>query len=65
MPTQNPNQQERHAVASPNPTVDDGKTTAAAEPGELMGTKVRPAATTTAAPMKKAAGPKRKRKSRQ
>jgi hypothetical protein len=65
VPTQNPNQQERHAVASPNPTIDDGKTTAA-EPGELTGTKVRPAAATTDTPMKKkASGPKRKRKSRQ
>ena len=60
-PAQEPQPQERHVIASPNPTIDDSRTTAAAEPGELKGTKVRPATTTTAAPMKKAAG----RKSRQ
>ena len=63
-PAQEPRRQERQAVASPNPTIDDSQTTAA-EPGELTRTKVRPATTTTAAPMKKASGPKRRRKSRQ
>jgi hypothetical protein len=59
-----PRQQERHVVASPNPTIDDGKPPAA-RPGEVSGTKVRPATTTTAAPMKKAARPKRKYRSSQ
>ena len=60
-PAQEPRQQERHVIASPNPTIDDSKTTAS-EPGQLTGTKVRAATTTTAAPMKKkAARPRRKR----
>ena len=52
-PTQNTNaqQQEQHVIASPNPTIDDSKTTTI-EPGKLPGTKVQPAAGTTAAPMK-------------
>jgi hypothetical protein len=62
-PPQNTNQpQGQHVVASPNPTIDDSKPTAA-EPGEVTGTKAQPAnpSTTHAAPMKKAARPKRKR----
>jgi hypothetical protein len=67
MPTQNTNaqqQQEQHVIASPNPTIDDSKTTATVEPGKVTAAKVQPTAT-TAAPMKKAKKPKRKRKSRQ
>ena len=66
-PTQNTNapQQEQHVIASPNPTIDDSKTTVV-EPGKVSGTKVQPATSTTAAPIKKkATPPKRKRKSRQ
>jgi len=61
-PPQNTKQpEEQHVIASPNPTIDDSKTTADAEPGEVTGTKVQPAAATTAAPMKKAVRPRRKR----
>ncbi|HEX7314277.1 MAG TPA: hypothetical protein VF297_10160 [Pyrinomonadaceae bacterium] len=56
--------QEQHVIASPNPTVDDSKTTTLVEPGKVTGTRVQPATTTTSAPMKKATRPKRKRKSR-
>jgi hypothetical protein len=58
-----PQQQGQQVIASPNPTIDDSKT-AAAEPGEITATKIRPATNTTAAPMKKATRPKRKRNSR-
>ena len=57
-------QQEQHVVASPNPTIDDGKTTAV-EPGKVTVRHVTPDTATTAAPMKKATRPKRKHKSRQ
>lgn len=63
-PPQNTNaqQQEQHVIASPNPTVDDSKTTTI-EPGKISGTRVQPATSTTAAPMKKkATRPKRRRK---
>ena len=61
-PTQNTDAQpQQHVIASPNPTIDDSRTTAP-EPGTLPGTKVEPAAATTAAPMKKASKPKRRRK---
>lgn len=59
-PPQNANRQEQHVVASPNPTVDDGKATADG-PGKVTATKAEPAAATTAAPMKKTTRPKRKR----
>lgn len=60
-----PPQEEQHVIASPNPTIDDSKTTATVEPGKISGTKIRPAAAATAAPMKKATKPKRRRKSSQ
>ena len=63
-PAQEPRRQERQAVASPNPTIDDSKTTAAAEPGELTGTKVQPATATTAAPMKKRAAKSRRKRTK-
>lgn len=57
MPTQNTNAtpppQEQHVIASPNPTIDDSKTTVTVEPGKVSGTKVRPTNSTTAAPLKK------------
>jgi hypothetical protein len=53
--------QEQHVIASPNPTIDDSKTTTV-EPGKISGTRVQPATTTAAAPMKKKAiRPKRRR----
>lgn len=64
MPPQNAQQQEQHVIASPNPTVDES-TTSTVEPGKVSVTRIQPAASTTAAPMKKATRPKRKRKSRQ
>jgi hypothetical protein len=57
-------QQGQQVIASPNPTIDDSKTTAA-EPDEITATKIQPATNTTAAPMKKATRPKRRQKSRQ
>lgn len=73
MPPQNTNapppptqqQQQQHVIASPNPTIDDSKTTAPAAPGKVTATKVQPATSATSAPMKKTTKPKRKRKSRQ
>jgi hypothetical protein len=66
LPPQNTNapppQQGQNVVASPNPTTDDSKTTATVEPGAVSGSKVQPAKSTTAAPMKKTTRPKRKRK---
>ncbi len=65
MPTQNTDaQQEQHVIASPNPTIDDSKTTTLG-PGKVSGAKVQPATTTTAAPLKKTTKPKRKQKGRQ
>ena len=64
--TNAPPPQEQHVIASPNPTIDDSKTTALVEPGKVTATKARPASARTAAPMKKATKPatkpKRKRK---
>jgi hypothetical protein len=57
---QEPQQPEQHVIASPNPTVDDSKTTTI-EPGKISGTKVHPATTQTAAPMKKKTSRKRRR----
>ena len=56
-----PEQQEQHVVASPNPTIDDSKSTAV-EPGQVTSAPVRPDVTATAAPMKPAADSARKRK---
>ena len=53
----------QHVIASPNPTVDDSKTTTTVEPGKVSGTKVQPAASNTTAPMKKATKSKRRRMS--
>ena len=66
MPPQNtqPPQQEQHVIASPNPTIDDSKP-APVEPGKVTSASIQPASATTAAPMKPAAKPKRKRRSRQ
>ena len=65
-PPQNTNAQPpppgQHPSVPPNPTIDDSKTTATVEPGTVSGTKVQPAAAKTAAPLKKATRPKRKRK---
>ena len=62
---QEPQQQEQHVIASPNPTINDSKTTAI-EPGKVSGTRVQPATSTTAAPMKKrTTRPKRKRTRKQ
>ena len=55
-----PEQQEQHVVASPNPTIDDSKSTAV-EPGQVTSAPVRPDATATAAPMKPAPTPEPKR----
>ncbi|HEX8337917.1 MAG TPA: hypothetical protein VF621_14365 [Pyrinomonadaceae bacterium] len=66
MPTQNTNeqqQQEQHVIASPNPTADESRTSSV-EPGKVTATRIQPAASATAAPMKKATRPKRRRKSR-
>jgi hypothetical protein len=55
-PPQNTNAQptpEQHGVVPPNPTTDDSKTSTLVEPGKVSGTKVQPAANTTAAPLKK------------
>jgi len=63
-PPQNTNAQptpEQHGVVPPNPTTDDSKTTALVEPGKVSGTKVQPATSTTAAPLKKKTRHKRKR----
>ena len=54
-----PEQQEQHVVASPNPTIDDSKTTAI-EPGQVTSAPVQPDVTATAAPMKPAATPEPK-----
>jgi hypothetical protein len=63
-PPQNTNAQppqEQHVIASPNPTIDDSKTTTIG-PGKISGTKVQPAAAATAKPLKKkATRPKRRR----
>jgi hypothetical protein len=56
-------QQEQHVIASPNPTIDDSKSTAV-EPGKVTVERIQPATTATAAPMKQATRPKRKRRSR-
>ena len=63
MPRQDANtqQQERHVVASPNPTIDDSKS-ASVEPGKVTVERVEPTTATTAAPMKKTAKSKSKRK---
>ena len=58
--THTPEQQEQHVVASPNPTIDDSKSTAV-EPGRVTSAPVRPDATATAAPMQPAATPEPKR----
>ena len=66
MPRQETNtqQQEQHVVASPNPTIDDSKSTSV-EPGKVTVERVEPNTATTAAPMKKATKSKSKRKSSQ
>ena len=53
-------QQEQHVIASPNPTIDDSRTTTI-KPGKISGTRVQPATNTTAAPLKKKTRPKRRR----
>ena len=56
-----PTPQQQGVVASPNPTIDDSKTTAI-EPRKITVTKIQPANSATAAPMKrKATRPKRRR----
>lgn len=65
VPTQNTNTPpppEQHVIASPNPTIDDSKTTATVEPGKVSGAKVRPAHTGTTAPLKKKKATRHKRK---
>lgn len=71
MPQQNntpPNpaaQPERHVVASPNPTIDDGKTPATVAPQKVEGTRVQPAAAgTTQTPLKSTTSGKSKSKRR-
>ena len=73
MPTQNHNPQApgagadsregQHNVASPNPTVDDSKPRGV-EGAPTRGESLRPAQSTTAAPMKSKHGAKRKTKPR-
>ena len=62
-PPQNTNAQpqEQHVIVSPNPTIDDSKTTTI-EPGKISGTKVQPATTKTAAPIKKKKATRHKRR---
>lgn len=58
-------QEEEHIIASPNPTIDDSKTTDVGH-GEISSTRVQPVSATTAAPMKEeATRPKRVHRSRQ
>jgi hypothetical protein len=56
-------QQEQHVIASPNPTVDDSKTTVV-EPGKISGTQVQPATNTTNTPLKKKASRSRHKRKR-
>ena len=58
--TNTPQQQGQHVVASPNPTIDDSKSTAV-EPGQVTSAPVRPDVTATAAPLKPGATPEPKR----
>jgi hypothetical protein len=58
-------QPERHVVASPNPTIDDGKTPATVTPQKVGGTRVQPAATTTQTPLKTTSKSKSKSKHKQ
>jgi hypothetical protein len=52
MPPRSTNtQQQQHVVASPNPTVDDGKTPAITGTKKVEATKAQPVQTTTEAPM--------------
>jgi hypothetical protein len=44
--------QQQHVIASPNPTVDDGRRTPAGPDPKVEATKLPPAQGTTAAPMK-------------
>jgi hypothetical protein len=56
-------QQERHVIASPNPTVDDSKSGAADDAGKVTATRIRPTQATSDAPLKTTtAKPKPKRR---
>lgn len=59
-PQKTDQQQEQHVIASPNPAIDDSRP-AAVGAGKVTAGKVEPATSTTAAPMKKATKPKRRR----
>lgn len=53
MTEQNPGEpQQQHVIASPNPTIDDDKTSTSVGPAKVEATKVRPAHGANAAPMK-------------
>jgi hypothetical protein len=56
-----PPPQQQHVNASPNPTVDDGKTSTEAGRGKVEAQKVQPANGATAAPMKTDKPTKRRR----
>lgn len=45
-------QQQQQVIASPNPSIDDGKAPADAGPSKVEATKVQPARGNNAAPMK-------------
>jgi hypothetical protein len=57
-------QPERHVIASPNPTIDDGKTPATIAPQKVEGTRAEPAARTTRTPLKTTTTAKSKPKRR-
>lgn len=55
-------QPEQHVIASPNPTIDDSRTTDA--PGKISAAKVQPAATVNAAPFKQKTAVRKRRHKR-
>lgn len=55
-------QQEQHVIASPNPTADEGKTPAGAEPGKVSSARIQPAQSAADAPAKTTAKPRPKRR---
>jgi hypothetical protein len=64
VPAQNSNapQQEQHVVASPNPSIDDSKTPATANPKKVEVKPVQPAQSATHAPLKTTTRPKSRSK---
>ena len=64
MTQQNSEGSHQHSIASPNPTIDDSKSSAAGADGKVEATKVRAAASATHAPMKTTAKPTSKSKTR-